>query len=586
LGEDPKGGGLKPWSHEDMKKHLVLASLIFVCACLGARVGLAESPDVARMERAIDLKVGTGQFMGAVLVARESQVVINKAYGLANVPLRIANQPDTRFRIGSATKQFTAAAILLLGEQGKLKIDDPIKKYLPDAPAAWDGITFYHLLTHTSGIPNLTSLPDYRAIEGASATPAQLVARFRDLPLDFQPGTSWNYSNSGYVLLGYLIEKISGTPYGRFVHQRFFAPLRMWSSGYQAGSARLPGQALGYSRSPGGPVAARAIDMSVPYSAAGIYSTSGDLLKWVHALYGGKLLKPASLEKMITPFKNHYALGLTVELRPDGSKVLTGGGGIEGFNARVVYDTRSKLTLIVLANLSGDAADELVADLRRVAEGTAATLMSDRSAVMLSAEALERLTGYYWTDKGTIITVSRKNDHLEAQGVEGHTRELYPQSRREFYAKTEDVEASFSDDARGRIESLWFRLPDRQLHAGRIGAEEAREMYAERERKIRDQTATPGSDAAVRELLEGIAAGDPDYSSMGAALGELMREQLSRLQPVLERLGAIQHTDFVGVAPGTGADVYLVTFERGAMEMRICLGPDGKIWSQELRPWQ
>jgi CubicO group peptidase (beta-lactamase class C family) len=140
--------------------------------------------------------------------------------GYADLEWQIPDTPDTKFRLGSMTKQFTAAGILLLEERSKLSTDDLVKKYIPDAPAAWDKITIYNLLTHTSGIPNFTSFPDYHSSEATPVTPAQLVARFRDKPLDFQPGDNWSYSNSGYVLLGYLIEKISGQTYQNFIRER------------------------------------------------------------------------------------------------------------------------------------------------------------------------------------------------------------------------------------------------------------------------------------------------------------------------------------------------------------------------------
>jgi CubicO group peptidase (beta-lactamase class C family) len=160
------------------------------------------APNLGRMEQVVQSFVADKQFMGSVLVARGNDVLLNKGYGFANLEWNIPNSPTTKFRLGSITKQFTAAAILLLEERGKPSVDDPVKKYVPDAPAAWDKITIFHLLTHTSGIPNFTSFPDYAKLEGASTTPTEMVARFHDKPLDFPSGEKWSYSNSGYVLLG------------------------------------------------------------------------------------------------------------------------------------------------------------------------------------------------------------------------------------------------------------------------------------------------------------------------------------------------------------------------------------------------
>src|ERR1700733_5463335 len=205
-------------------------------AILLAGICLAQDT-VARMDQVAQSFVDSKAFMGSVLVARKSEILLSKGYGLANLEWNIPNSPSTKFRLGSVTKQFTAACILLLEERGKLKVEDPVKKHMPDAPPSWDKVTIYHLLTHTSGIPSFTGFPDYRSTEAAPTTPEKLVARFRDKPLEFQPGEKWNYSNSGYVLLGYLIEKVSGQKYAAFVQENIFTPLGMKDSGYDSNSA-------------------------------------------------------------------------------------------------------------------------------------------------------------------------------------------------------------------------------------------------------------------------------------------------------------------------------------------------------------
>src|ERR1700675_4716557 len=189
--------------------------------------GACVAEDLARMEQVVQSYVSDKKFMGSVLVARGDEVLLSKGYGSANLEWNIPNSPATKFRLGSVTKQFTAASILLLEERGKLKTDDLVKKYMPDAPAAWDKITIFHLLTHTSGIPNFTGFAEYGPTESLPTTPEKLVARFRDRPLDFQPGEKWSYSNSGYVLLGYLLEKVSGETYEKFLQANIFGPLGM-----------------------------------------------------------------------------------------------------------------------------------------------------------------------------------------------------------------------------------------------------------------------------------------------------------------------------------------------------------------------
>ena len=315
-----------------------------------------SGPDLAaRVDEIPRSYVRNNQFMGTVLVAEGDRVILDKGYGYANIERQELNTPDTRFRLGSITKQFTAACILLLEERGKLKTDDLVNKYIADAPPTWDNITIFQLLTHTSGIPNFTSFPDYRETEAQTVTPEQLVARFRNKPLDFEPGTKWSYSNSGYALLGYVIEKISGQSYEEFVRENIFKPLGMKDSGYDSNSVVVPHHANGYSRKGDAMVNADYIDMTIPFSAGGLYSTTHDLLRWEQSLFGGKLLSSASLRKMTTPFKNDYAMGLRVINRRH--LEISHGGDIEGFSTFLDYFPDKRLTIVSLSNVNGPAAE-------------------------------------------------------------------------------------------------------------------------------------------------------------------------------------------------------------------------------------
>ncbi len=314
--------------------------------------------DIARIEQVIRTYVENRQFMGSVLVARGDRVLLSKGYGSADLEWGIPNSPATKFRLGSVTKQFTAAAILLLEERGKLSIHDPVSKHLPGTPATWRKVAIFHLLTHTSGIPSFTSFPDYENRKSFASSAQELVARFRAKPLEFEPGQKWNYSNSGYVLLGYLIEKITGGSYEKFVRENIFTPLGMLDSGYDSNSAILPRRASGYVRGKNGFEHAGFIHMSIPHAAGALYSTTEDLLKWEQGLFGGKLLTAASLKKMTTPFKGNYALGLCVETT-GGRTLIEHDGGIEGFNTKLAYYPDSKLTIAVLSNVNGSAPDDI-----------------------------------------------------------------------------------------------------------------------------------------------------------------------------------------------------------------------------------
>src|SRR6059058_266972 len=391
----------------------------------------APAPNLARMEQVVQSFVKDKQFMGAVLVARENEVLLDKGYGFANLEWYIPDSPQTKFRLGSLTKQFTAAAILLLEERGKLRTDDLVTKYLPDAPASWAKITLANLLTHTSGIPNFTSFPDYSTTEATPTTPEQLVARFRDKPLNFQPGEQWEYSNSGYVLLGYLLEKISGQRYQDFVRDNLFAPLGMTESGYDSHAAIILHRASGYTPGANGPVNAGYIDMSIPFSAGALYSTTEDLWRWEQGLFGGKILTAASLKKMTTPFKNDYAYGLAVRTA-HGYTVIEHGGGIEGFNTQLAYDPDRKLAVIVLGNLNGGAPGEIARQLMSLLHGERVVLPSERKEMTVSTDVLRQYVGTYQLAPTFSIVITLEGNRLMSQATNQPALPLFPESETSF----------------------------------------------------------------------------------------------------------------------------------------------------------
>jgi CubicO group peptidase (beta-lactamase class C family) len=359
-----------------MQRNLTSLLVLFVCTFVSLTNAFAQtqtpktsgSEEVSRMEKLVQSYVSTKRFMGSVLVARGNQVLLSKGYGFANLEWNMANTPSTKFLLASITKQFTAACILLLEEHGKLNVNAPIKKYMPDAPTGWDKVTIFNLLTHTSGIPDLTGFPDWGPKRPFPAPPASLVARFRDKPLNFQPGEKYGYSNSGYVLLGYLIEQISGKNYGKFLSENIFTPLRMRDSGYSSNSNPIPRLASGYSPGKNGLVSADVVSPSVLFSSGGIYSTTEDLLRWEESLFEGKLLSAASLQKMTTPFKSDYALGLGV-MTINGHKTIGHAGNVEGFSTALNYYPDDKLIIVVLGNQNGKASQEIEDNLAAIVHG-------------------------------------------------------------------------------------------------------------------------------------------------------------------------------------------------------------------------
>jgi CubicO group peptidase (beta-lactamase class C family) len=564
-----------------MRSRIVLSFLLAI-PCL--------AQDAARMDQIVQSYVADHRFMGTVLVARGESVLLNKGYGSANLEWNVPHSPESKFRLGSITKQFTAASILLLEERGKLSVNDPVKKYMPDAPAAWDKVTIFHLLTHTSGVADFTSFPDYPKIEPFATTPAKLVALFRDKPLDFEPGTEWKYDNSGYVLLTYLIEKISGDTYEKFVRDNIFTPLGMKDTGYDSNAAIIPHRASGYSAGRGGIENAGFIHMTIPQGAGALYSTTADLLKWEQGLFGGKVVQKASLDKMTTPFKNNYAFGLGVETT-GGRKRISHGGGIEGFNTELSYYPDDKLTVVVLANLNGPAAGDIATKLAAIAHGETVVLPGERKEISLESKALSRFVGVYRMQgggpAGIPMVIALDGNQLTSQLGTQPKLPIFPQSDTMFFLKAVDAQLEFpKDDGSGKANQLTLHQNGRDMVGKRMDEAEAQKVgdaAAAFAKRLKDQTPAPGSQEAATKMIQDLLQGKPDETIMSP--GAPIHQQTSRLQSEIAGFGAVEKISFQGVGPG-GADIYSVKSAKGSWEFRIWLTADGKVEQANTRPVQ
>ncbi|MBV8062005.1 MAG: serine hydrolase, partial [Nevskia sp.] len=376
-----------------------------------------SKPDVSRrMDQIVQSRAAAGQFSGAVLVARDGKVLLEKGYGEAEREWSIPNTPATRFHLASLSKQFTAAGVLLLAQHNQLNLDAPLKTYLPEAPPSWDRVTVLNLLNHTSGIPDYISAPDYAATQALPARPQQLVARFRDKPLDFPPGQNWTYSNSGYVLLGQLVEKLSGLSYAEFLRQNLFEPLGMRDSGYDDGLEVVPRLARGYRLERGAIAPAAYRHQSTLYAAGGLYSTTGDLLRWQQGLYGGKLLPPAWLQRMTTPGREKAGLGLLV-LPLEDHVVYEHGGGVDGAHTLMSYDPNLHISVIVLANLQDADVVSIHDELAALARGETVVLPAERKDFAVPAQTLAKYAGAYEFAPGFGIVFSVENGQLMGQAT-------------------------------------------------------------------------------------------------------------------------------------------------------------------------
>ncbi len=264
-------------------------------------------------------------FSGSVLVTRDGRDLLRKGYGFANVELRVPNNPDTKFRIGSMTKQFTAMSIMILQEQGKLTVRDTIGKLLPDMPPSWQPITVHQLLTHTSGLMHSWELPGFSETMMVPSTPDQTLARFKDKPLLSKPGEKFHYSGLGYFILARIIEKVSGKPYGMFLREQIFDPLAMNDTGEDSQAPILTHRASGYRRDGERLENAPPIYVQLLTGGGNLYSTVDDLSKWDRALNAGRLISKPSYESMYTASKENYAYGWAVSTEGNRKRIEHGG---------------------------------------------------------------------------------------------------------------------------------------------------------------------------------------------------------------------------------------------------------------------
>ena len=306
------------------------------------------------------------QFNGTVLVAENGKVVYKGAFGAANMEWNIPNTPETRFRLGSITKQFTATVILQLVEQGKIKLDGKLSDYLPDyRKDVGEKVTIHHLLTHTSGIPSYTSQPGF--FENVSRNPYKVdefVKKYASGNLQFEPGSKFLYNNSGYFLLGAIIEHVTGKPYEQVLKENIFDPAGMKNTGYDHYGTILAKRAAGYVKTPDSYINAPYLDMSIPYAAGSLYSTVEDLYLWDQALYTDKLLTAQSKALMYTPFLDNYAYGWSIthtsfKVNNADVPVITHGGGINGFTTTIVRFPKEKNLIVMLDNTNTEYLDRL-----------------------------------------------------------------------------------------------------------------------------------------------------------------------------------------------------------------------------------
>jgi len=400
----------------------------------------------------------------AVVLVKGGRVIFRKGYGMANLELKAPMQPDMVFEIGSITKQFTSTAILMLVEQGKISLDDDMHKYLPDYPDKGTKISIENLLTHTSGIKSYTNDLKWMSMWRQDMTVQQIIDLTKDDPLEFPPGTKWKYDNTGYILLGAIIEKVSGLSYADYIRKNIFEPLGMKHSYYGSNSAVIPGRASGYSKDGGNWVNARYLSMTQPYAAGSLMSSVDDLAIWDAAISAGKLLSKASWDHAFTPYKlangddTHYGYGWAIDAY-DGHSIIRHNGGIFGYVSEVARLPIDQVFVALLTNSDGHDFDTgfLATELAAVAIGDP---YREPVKVKLDPKEFDAYTGVYRNGDQTLGTVKREGDRLFAQRAGLPRLEMFAYSDHEFFFKDSFVRLAFEKDASGNVAALVISRPN------------------------------------------------------------------------------------------------------------------------------
>ncbi len=444
--------------------------LLALCVGFANFVATAQTKE----EKLHELLMGycaTNEFNGTALVVQNGKILLNQGYGFANTATKSKNYSHTVFQIGSITKQFTAAIILKLEEEGKLKVTDKLAKYFPTYPKG-DSITIHHLLSHTSGIYNYTS--DGQFMQGELDKPitqAQMLALFENKPLAFAVGSQMQYSNSNFMLLGYIIEKVMQQSYEKTVRDYLFKPLQMKNSGFDYKNLTLQGnrnKALPYfSIKDEESFAAKLVDSTISYAAGGIYSTTEDMLKWHEGLLKGKVLKAKSLEKAFTPYKNNFGYGWVAD-SVYGQKAVYHNGSILGFTSNIYRIPADNTCVILLANIGTQKIDQITKDLLAVVYEKPYKIPQKKVDIGLERSKVKKCLGTFEFNASFKINVFTAGKTIYAQRM-GDVMKMavFPISETEFYLAQFDAVLEFSQEENNEYKQVVLHQGGRDMTAQR-----------------------------------------------------------------------------------------------------------------------
>ena len=408
----------------------------------------------SRLDTLLQAYTTQHKFNGVVLVEKNGTILLDKPYGYRNVANHVWHDKNSIFQIGSVTKQFTTAIILKLQEEKKLTIQDPISKYFPQYPRG-DSITIEHLMLHTSGIYNYTNDKTFMANEVSKpANREKMIAVFRDKPASFSPGANWEYSNSAYLLLGYIIESVTKKHYEQVVREYIFKPLKMTHSGFDFTHFESTEKSTGYfSFNERDTVTAPIVDSSVSFSAGSIYSTTGDLYRWHQALLKNVILTSAQQEKAYTPVKHHYGYGWDIDSLY-GKRVVSHGGGIHGFTSNFSRIPADDVCVIMLCNTSSPALQIITKDIYAILYNQPYKIPQERKAITVSEEKLKQYIGEYTINEKLQLSIALNGGQLVATPTNQSSAVLYAEKEDYFFVKSPEVQLLFTRNEKQEIDGF------------------------------------------------------------------------------------------------------------------------------------
>ncbi|NQX85744.1 MAG: serine hydrolase [Flavobacteriaceae bacterium] len=426
-------------------KSTLLQAVLFV-SCLLLSLNTTAQSIEQQVDAILNAQYNHNGPGATALIYKNGEVIYRKGFGYANIELDVKMQPEHVFEIGSITKQFTAIAILMLEEQGKLKIEDDITKFIPDYPTLGKTITIHHLLNHTSGIKSYTGMKSFREKARLDMTPVELIDVFKNEPMDFDPGEQYRYNNSGYIILGHIIELVTGVSYEDFVQQNFFDKLGMTNSYYGSHQRLIKNRAYGY-QDRDGYVNADYLSMTLPYAAGSLMSNVDDLLKWQKALNTNQLISKATYEKAINGslLNNREPIGYGYGLQSgkiQGSKIISHGGGIFGYTTQGIYLPKEDVFVSILTNCDCNSPGRYATKIAAIAIGKPFPDVKD--AITLSDAELKKWTGAYEFSDGAVRFITVENGKIFSQRENSTQFEIFPLSPTRFIFEEGSIEYNFS----------------------------------------------------------------------------------------------------------------------------------------------